>query len=91
MVFLMMLRQWVGPGGELDHFLILIELKGKGNKSGSPFKFYSECIKNEYFQEIVKIMWIAYDSKNTIPVAPQFVADIKKLKQATMEWAKRKK
>lgn len=47
-------RQWIGTGGDSDHFPVFLELKGASRKYGSPFKFNSSWLKDLTFKRLVK-------------------------------------
>lgn len=50
-------KQWVGSGGESDHFPILMELSGPNKKLESPFKFNLGWHKDPSFIRLVKDTW----------------------------------
>jgi hypothetical protein len=61
-----LIKQWIGSGGESDHFPIFLEVR-KGNlKPTSPFKFNNTWIKDESFINLVKDNWTPYN-----PLAPK--------------------
>jgi hypothetical protein len=82
-------RQWVGSGGESDHYPIFMEIAGATRKPASPFKFNSGWLKEESFIKLVKEVWAPLGP--TERVAVQFARNLKSLKIATKSWEKRKK
>jgi hypothetical protein len=48
------IRQWVGSGGESDHFSILLEMAQAGRKQSNPFKFNSFWVVDEDFFKVVQ-------------------------------------
>jgi hypothetical protein len=50
-------RQWVGSGGESDHYPIFLEIEGASRKPTSPFKFNFAWLKEEIFIKLVKEVW----------------------------------
>jgi hypothetical protein len=84
-----LLRQWVGTGGESDHYPIFLEVAGNTRKPTSPFKFNSSWLKEEEFINLVKELWIPLNQDERAVV--QFANNLKTLKQATIEWERKKK
>jgi hypothetical protein len=60
----LLFRQWVGSGGESDHYPIFLEVAGNTRKPTSPFKFNSAWLKEEEFINLVKEIWIPLTKKN---------------------------
>jgi hypothetical protein len=54
-----------------------------------PFKFNLAWLQEEEFLNLVKEVWIPIGQEDRVVV--QFSQNLKRLKKATMEWAKRKK
>jgi hypothetical protein len=86
-----LVRQWVSCGGESDHNLIVLELSGRSRRASSPFKFFEGWILDPSYQALVRGLWTPISTVNQIPVAVQFVGNLKRLKQATISWAREKK
>jgi hypothetical protein len=82
-------RQWVGMRGDSDHHPVFLEVSRRPKKPMSPFKFNSAWLQEEDFLNLVKEVWIPIGQEGRVAV--QFVQNLKRLKKATMEWAKRKK
>jgi hypothetical protein len=74
----LLLRQWVGSGGESDHDPIFMEVAVNTRKPTSPFKFNSAWMKEEEFINLVKETWIPLnqDERETV----QFARNLKTLK-----------
>ena len=49
-----LLRQWLECEGKLDHSPIILEIRGIGKKSPSPFKFNVEWLKEPSFVDLVQ-------------------------------------
>jgi hypothetical protein len=88
---LALVRQWVSCGGESDHSLIVLELCGRGRRAPSPFKFFEGWLSDPDFQALVRGLWTLVSIDHQIPVAVQFVGNLKRIKQATISWAHEKK
>jgi hypothetical protein len=86
-----LVRQWVAYGGESDHFPIMLELRDRSRRVSSPFKFFEGWISDPSYQELVRGLWSSITDGNQVPAAVQFVGNLKRLKQATMSWAREKK
>lgn len=86
-----LIRQWVAGGEDLDHSTILLELTGRGQKPPSPFKFNVEWIKDESYVNLVKSLWISLDPHPPACASISFVENLKRVKQASIIWAKEKK
>jgi hypothetical protein len=74
---------------EANHttFHFFMEIAGRCKKSASPFKFNSSWLKEEDFISLVKEYWILVEQNAEEQVVVQFVANLKRLKKAIMEWA----
>jgi len=86
-----MVRQWVTVGGESYHHPILIEFRAKNRRVESPFKFFEGWLKDPTFIELVRKLWVKIQEESQTPTAILFVENLKRLKQATKEWAREKK
>jgi hypothetical protein len=75
------LKQWIGSGGDSDHYPIWLELNSGPKKPASPFKFNANWIEDEDFQSLVKINWKIYDPADGSPAAVHFVENLKRLKK----------
>lgn len=54
---LTLLKQWIGTGGDSDHFPIFLDLKGTYMKLISPFRFNLEGFKFLAYNVLVKRTW----------------------------------
>jgi hypothetical protein len=84
-------QQWVGSGGHSDHYPILLELARGMRKPATPFKCNSKWFKEESFIEMVKELWIPFDSSLGEPTSVHFLSNIKKVKQVAITWAHQKR
>ena len=81
-------RHWVGEGGLLDHFPILLEAKGALKKLGSPFKFSSSWLSDDSFISLFHSTWRRDGSGvgECLSRSKAFMNNLKRLKVATKEW-----
>eukprot|EP00253_Pinus_taeda_P027771 PITA_27771 len=86
-----MFRQWVGEGGNSDHFPILLEFKNPPPKLASPFKFNAAWLQEESFNILFRDTWRHPGSTPSESKGAQFWDNLKRLKKATIEWAKARK
>lgn len=84
-------RQWVDWGGEFDHSLILLEVKGGTHKPPSPFKFNASWFSNPEFCDLLKTNWVHLNDQEGSRVGYLFMENLKRLKKVTLLWAKAKK
>jgi len=86
-----LVRQWVGSGGNSDHFPIFCEInKGPFNPPSS-LKFNKCWLQDETFKTLFLELWRPFDENQVISAAFQFAENIKRLKGAVKEWAKDKR
>lgn len=83
-----MFRQWVGEGGNSDHFPIFLELSKLPRKPAAPFKFNATWLQEESYEKLFKETWIHPDGRSQEGKGFLFMENLKKLKKATIEWAK---
>jgi hypothetical protein len=86
-----LVRQWVSCGGESDHSLIVLELRGRGRRSPSLFKYFEGWLKDPNYQAMVRGLWIPIEPDYQNHTAVQFLENLKRIKQATITWAHEKK
>ena len=89
--FLSVFRHWVGEGGHSDHFPVLLELKGDAKKPGTPFKFNSSWLKDESFEALFHDTWRKDNHNEEGSRSIHLSNNLKRMKQATKEWAHQKK
>ena len=65
--------RWVDSGGDLDHNPVVLEIRGRGNKTLSPFKFNIECLKDQAYLDLVKGLWTPFDQNPHGHVVVHFV------------------
>ena len=80
------IKQWVGEGGDLDHFLILLEVKKYHLKPPISFNFNLEWIEVEGFKKMVKSLWIPYDPSILSSARIQFIKNLKRVKVISISW-----
>ena len=83
-----MFRQWVGEGGNSDHFPIFLELSNLPRKPAAPFKFNATWLQEESYENLFKETWIHPDGRSQEGKGFLFMENLKKLKKATIEWEK---
>eukprot|EP00253_Pinus_taeda_P014847 PITA_14847 len=86
-----MFRQWVGEGGNSDHFPILLEFQKPPPKPASPFKFNAAWLQEESFNILFRDTWRHPGSSPSESKGAHFWDNLKRLKKATIEWAKARK
>eukprot|EP00253_Pinus_taeda_P030883 PITA_30883 len=86
-----MFRQWVGDGGNSDHFPILLEFNKPPSKPASPFKFNASWVQEESFNVLFRNTWRHPGGQQAINKEAHFWDNLKRLKKATLEWAKERK
>lgn len=87
----LMFRQWIGEGGNSDHFPILFELATAPKKPATPFKFNATWMQEESFRELFNKTWQHPNREAMEDKAFLFMENLKILKKATIEWAKKRK
>ena len=78
------IKQWVGEGGELDHFPIYLEVKVAQQKPPSPFKLNVTWLEDEGYIHSVKSLQIPHDANNKELLTVQFLNNLKKIKAQTI-------
>eukprot|EP00253_Pinus_taeda_P007836 PITA_07836 len=86
-----MFRQWVDEGGNSDHFPILLEFQKPPSKPASPFKFNAAWLQEESFNILFRDTWRHPGSSPSESKGAHFWDNLKRLKKATIEWAKARK
>jgi len=86
-----LMRQWIGSGGQSDHFPIFLEMRKDPSKPASPLKFNKIWLKDESFIKLIKENWVLYDSQAVLSASFQFMENIKKLKNIIKSWSLLKK
>eukprot|EP00253_Pinus_taeda_P035654 PITA_35654 len=80
--------QWVEEIGNSDHFPIFLDLSFPPPKPPAPFKFNSSWLQDPSFNNIFKSTWIFSDRNANENKSFLFMENLKRLKKATMSWAK---
>lgn len=80
-------RQWVGEGGNSDHFPILLEFSKPPHKPASPFKFNSLWLQEESYIKLFHETWRHPRHDLEGSKAGRFMENLKRLKKATIVWA----
>eukprot|EP00253_Pinus_taeda_P015079 PITA_15079 len=84
-------RQWVGEGGNSDHFPILLELTKISPKPVAPFKFNASWLKEESYNQLFRKTWRHAGRDLLENKGALFKENLKRLKKATIEWASDRK
>eukprot|EP00253_Pinus_taeda_P005167 PITA_05167 len=79
-------RQWVGEGGNSDHFPIFLEISKHPRKLAAPFKFNASCLQEESYDKLFGETWNHLDGSSQEGKGFQFMENLKKIKKATIEW-----
>eukprot|EP00253_Pinus_taeda_P002170 PITA_02170 len=85
--YIPLLRQWVGDGGNSDHFPIFLEFSKPPAKPATPFKFNASWLQEESYQQLFKNTWRHLDSNSQVSKGGHFMENLKRLKRATIAWA----
>ena len=75
-----MLRKWVGYGGDSDHSLIVLDIKGKKKKIPSPFKFNVEWMKYPTYMFMVWDMWVPIPQQGDLRTTVHFMNNLNRIK-----------
>lgn len=65
-------RKWVGSGGDVNHYLVFLEIKVGGMKTTSPFKLNASWLKDEAFFAIFQESWTLYNPVYGVSAVSQF-------------------
>lgn len=68
-----------------------MELKKGQDKPPSPFKFNKVWLNDDSFVELVKSIWVPYNSRDPWSASFQFIKNIKRLKMLIKAWARSKR
>jgi len=82
-----LVRQWVGSGGNSDHFPIFCEIKKGPINPPSYLKYNKSWLLDDSFKSLFLDLWRPYDENHDRTAAFQFAENIKRLKGAVKEWA----
>eukprot|EP00253_Pinus_taeda_P010693 PITA_10693 len=86
-----MFKQWVGEGGSSDHFPIYMELSKPPRKPAAPFKFNASWLQEDSFNNLFRETWRHPGRSSSEERGFLFMENLKRLKKATIEWAKSRK
>eukprot|EP00253_Pinus_taeda_P016222 PITA_16222 len=86
-----MFRQWVGEGGNSDHFPIIMEFQKPPLKPTAPFKFNASWLQEESYNILFRDTWRHPDSSSSENKGVLFLENLKRPKKATIDWAKARK
>eukprot|EP00253_Pinus_taeda_P010189 PITA_10189 len=86
-----MFRQWVEEGGASNHFPVYLELTKPPPKLPTPFKFNASWLQEDSFIKLFKEIWRHPDNSTSEDRGSLFMENLKKLKKATITWAKDRK
>ena len=81
------LKQWIGCGGDFDHEPVYLQISSSTPKAHCPFKFNACWLENIELVEVLKGSWVAFDASFEVSPASQFVANLKRLKDLSIEWS----
>lgn len=85
-----MFCQWIGEGGNSDHFPILLELSKPPFKPAAPFKFNAAWMQEESFRQLFNENWQHLGRDVMEDKSLLFMENLKRMKKATMDWAKKR-
>jgi len=84
-------RQWVEEGGPSNHFPIYLELSKTPPKPPAHFKFNASWLQEVSYNKLFKETWIHPDRRSSEDKGFLFMENLKRLKKATISWAKDRK
>jgi len=82
-----LIRQWVGSGGNSDHFPIFFEMQKGPINPPSSLKFNKVWLQDESFKNLVLEHWVPFDRESVGSAAFQFADNIKNLKRLIKDWS----
>eukprot|EP00253_Pinus_taeda_P025512 PITA_25512 len=86
-----MIRQWVKEIGNSNHFPIFLEMTYPPPKPPAPFKFNPAWLQDPSFCKLFNDTWIHQGHNIGVDKSFLFMENLKRLKKATISWAKDKK
>ena len=86
-----LVRQWVGSGGNSDHFPIFFEIKKGPINPPSPLKYNKTWLLDESFKNLFLAHWRIFYETLDRSATFQFAENIKRLKGEAKSWAKEKR
>eukprot|EP00253_Pinus_taeda_P011881 PITA_11881 len=86
-----MIRQWVEEIGNSDHFPIFLDMNNPPPKPPAPFKFNPAWLQDPTFCKVFNDTWIHQGQNIGVDKSFFFMENLKRLKKATISWAKDKK
>eukprot|EP00253_Pinus_taeda_P022843 PITA_22843 len=86
-----MIRQWFEEIGNSDHFPIFLDMTNPPPKPPAPFKFNPAWLHDPTFCKLFNDTWIHQGKNIGVDKSYFFMEDLKRLKKATISWAKEKK
>eukprot|EP00253_Pinus_taeda_P030442 PITA_30442 len=89
--YIPLFRQWVGEGGNSDHFPIFLEFSKTPPKPASPFKFNATWLQEDSFLQLFRNTWRHPGSSPPENKGAHFMKNLNRLKRATIEWAANRK
>ena len=85
------LKQWIGCGGDSDHQPIYLPISSSTSKAHCPFKFNACWLENNELVDLLKGSWVIFDALSKISPASQFVVNLKRIKNISIQWSLKKK
>ena len=82
-----LVRQWVGSGGNSDHFPIFFEIKKGPTNPPNSMKYNKTWLQDDSFKTLFLELWRSFDENLDRSAAFQFAENIKRLKGAVKDWA----
>jgi hypothetical protein len=83
--------QWVASGGEYDHNLVIMKLRGNIWCTPSPFKFFEGLLKELEYQILVLNLWVPIGPLHNTHTTVLFMNNLNIVKQATITWVHEKR
>ena len=84
-------RQWVGCGGDSDHYPVYLQILNDDLRHRSPFKFNASWLVNEDLVSDLNDSWKFFDDTSLLSPASQFALNLKTIKDISIRWSVKKK
>ena len=84
-------RQWVGFGGDSDHYPVFLQTSNDDLRPRNPFKFNANWLVNDDLVSVLKDSWKVFDEISELSPSSQFAMNLKTIKYVSIDWLVKKK
>ena len=81
-----LIKQWIGEGGNSDHFLIFMEFHTLAKKPPSAFKFNACWLEIEDYKSSIKNIWLSYKPDLHGYAGIHFLQNLNRIKDFSISW-----